>query len=191
MARAGLALLVVLPLSACGVSEGDAPRPIDSDIAELLQPEEEPTPVEATQQRLLMVTWVRGDKLVRAVRLGVADTRQERLDAALSALLGGPRPVEKTRGFTTLLPPDVVVAGEVKRARVFIEVEFGGGVETGGLPLAVGQVAVTALALPRVRSVLFTVDGTPTVVPVPSRRGSGKNTARVVRASDYRTVIAR
>lgn len=187
-----MALLVTLSLAACGVPEGDTPRPIDSDIAELLQPEElPPPPVEATQQRLLTVTWVRGEKLVRTARLGFAETREERLDAALTALLGGPRPVEKTRGFTTLLPPDVVVAGEVKRARVVINVELGAGVETGGLPLAIGQVAVTALAVPRVRSVLFTVDGTPTAVPVPRRRGSGKNTARVVRASDYRTVIAR
>lgn len=183
-------MLAVLALAACGVSEGDAPRPIDSDIAGLLQPEEQPPPVEATQQRLLTVTWVRGDKLVRAARQGVADTRQERLDAALSVLLGGPRRAEKSRGLTTLLPPDVVVAGEVMRTRVLIEIELGSGVESGGLPLAVGQVAVTALAVPHVRSVLFTVDGTPTVVPVPSRRGPGKNTARFVRASDYRTVIA-
>ncbi len=186
-----LSLLLTLPLTACGVAAGDGPQPIDSDIAELLQPEETPTAPVTAQQRLLTVTWVRGDKLVRAVRLGVAETRQERLDVALVALLSGPGPVEQTRGFTTLLPPDVRVVGEVKRGRVVVALELGGGLETGGLPLAVGQVAVTALAVPRVRSVVFTIDGTPTAVPVPSTRGPGRDTARVVRVSDYRTVLAR
>ena len=115
-----VSLLLALSLTACGVSAGDGPQPIDSDIAELLRPEETPTAPETAQQRLLTVTWVRGDKLVRAVRLGVAETRQERLDAALDALLSGPRPVEQTRGFTTLLPPDVLVVGEVKRGRVVV-----------------------------------------------------------------------
>jgi len=184
-------LLLALSLTACGVSAGDGPQPIDSDIADLLQPQATPTPVETTKPRLLTVTWVRGEKLVRSVRLGVAETRQERLDAALNALLSGPRPREKTKGFTTLLPPDVVVRGEVKRGRAVIALELGAGLEPGGLPIAVGQVAVTALAVPRVRSVVFTVDGAPTSVPVPSTRGPGRDTARVVRASDYRSVLAR
>ena len=184
------ALVLVFPLPACGVSVGDGPRPIDSDIAELLQPEEAPTTSETDPQRVLTVTWVRGDKLKRAARLGVAETRQEQLDAALIALLGGPSPAERTRGFTTLLPPDVQVVGEVKRGRAVIALELGAGLEPGGLPLAVGQVALTALAVPRVRTVVFTVDGTRTSVPVPSARGSGRETVRVVRESDYRTVLA-
>jgi spore germination protein GerM len=156
-----------------------------------LQPEQTPTPAETTKQRLLTVTWVRGEKLVRAVRLGVAETRQQRLEAALDVLLSGPGPRERARGLTTLLPPDVVVRGEVKRARAVIAIELGAGLESGGLPLAVGQVAVTALAVPQVRSVVFTVDGAPTAVPVPSKRGSGRDTVRVVRASDYRSVLGR
>jgi spore germination protein GerM len=185
------ALLVAPTLAACGVPAGDGPQPVDSDIAELLQPEAKPTPTETTKPRLLTVTWVRGEKLVRSARLGVAETRQERLDAALLGLLSGPRPREQTKGFTTLLPPDVVVGGEVKRGRAVISIELGAGLEPGGLPLAVGQVAVTALAVPRVRSVVFTVDGSPTAVPVPRTRGPGRDTVRVVRASDYRSVLAR
>lgn len=183
--------LLALSLAACGVSAGDGPQPVDSDIADLLKPEVTPTPAETLKQRLLTVTWVRGEKLVRAVRLGAADTRQERLDAALDVLLSGPGAREQTKGLTTLLPPDVVVRNEVKRGRAVIALELGGGIEPGGLSLAVGQVAVTALAVPRVRSVVFTVDGAPTAVPVPRTRGPGKDTARVVRASDYRSVLAR
>jgi spore germination protein GerM len=184
-------LLLTVSLTACGVSAGDGPQPIDSDIAELLQPEATPTPAETTKRRLLTVTWVRGEKLVRSVRLGVAETRQERLDAALDSLLSGPRQREQTKGLSTLLPPDVVVKGEVKRGRAVIAIELGAGLEPGGLPLAVGQVAVTALAVPRIRTVVFTVDGTPTPVPVPRTRGPGRDTVRVVRASDYRSVLAR
>lgn len=182
---------LAVSLTACGVSAGNGPQPIDSDIAELLKPKVTPTPAETTKQRLLAVTWVRGEKLVRAVRLGVAETRQERLDAALQVLLSGPGPREQTKGLTTLLPPDVVARSEVKRGRAVIALELGGGVEPGGLSLAVGQVAVTALAVPRVRSVVFTVGGAPTAVPVPRTRGPGRDTARVVRASDYRSVLAR
>jgi len=191
VASVGLVLVLPLPLTACGVSSSDGPQPIDSDIAELLQPVETPTPAETALQQRLTVTWVRGDKLVRTVRLGVAESRQERLDAALDGLLSGPGPVEQTRGLTTLLPPDLLVDGEVRRNRVVVDIVLGAGLESSGLPLAVGQVAVTALAVPGVSSVAFTVDGSPTVVPVPSNRRPGPDTARVVRMLDYRPVLAR
>jgi hypothetical protein len=74
----------------------------------------------------------------------------------------------------------------VKRRRVLIELTVDTGIESVGLPLAVGQIAVTALAVPRVRTVVFSVDGLPTSVPLPGGRGD----ASVVRLSDYRTVLA-
>jgi spore germination protein GerM len=188
---AALASVSTLVLTACGVPAGDGPQPVDTDIAQLLQPEATPSSTATTKPRLLTVTWVRGDKLVRTARLGAAETRQERLDAAIHVLLDGPRPVDHTRGFTTLLPPDVQVTGDVKRGRVVIELTVPAGLEPGGLPLAVGQVAVTALAVPRVRTVVFTIDGETTAVPLPDRKGPGRNDARVVRASDYRSVLAR
>lgn len=189
-----LATLVAAALTAgCSVPAGDEPRPVDSDIAALLEPEVTPTPTATTTtgERLLTVTWVRGDKLVRVGRLGVANTREERLDAALAVLLDGPLPLEQEKGFTTLLPPDVQVTGEVKRVRAVIELTVGTGLEPGGLPIAVGQVAVTALSVARVRTVVFTVDGVPTAVPLPGDDGSGSDTARVVRLSDYRSVLVR
>ena len=137
------------------------------------------------------MTWVRGDKLVRAVRLGCCRDPAAASGCRVRGLPSGPRPLEQKRGLTTLLPPDLVVKGDVKRGRVVVDLEVGAGLEPTGLPLAVGQVAITALAVPRIRSVVFTLDGTPTAVPVPSTRGTGRDTARVVRASDYRTVLAR
>ncbi len=181
------ALAVGLSLvTGCGVPAGDGPSPVDSDIAELLVPEPTPTATATSEQVKLTVTWVRGDSLARAQRLGLADTRQDRLDVTLDELLRGPRPAEQIKGFTTLLPPDVQVAGDVKGRRALIELTVGTGLEPVGLPLAVGQIAVTALSVPRVRSVVFTVDGVPTPVPLPGSRGD----TRVVRLSDYRTVLA-
>lgn len=186
-----LAIVAVLAMTGCGVSASDGPQPIESDIAELLEPQDEPTVPETEPKRLVTVTWVRGDRLARTPRIGVAETPQERLDSAFAALLSGPRAAEQTRGLTTLLPPDVQVSGEIKRRRAVVALDLGGGLEPGGLSLAIGQVAVTALAVPGVQSVVFTVDGTPTAVPVPSSRGSGRDIVRVVRASDYRKVLAR
>jgi spore germination protein GerM len=186
-----LALVTTTLLTAgCSVPAGDTPRPVDSDIAALLEPEIVPTPTQTAGERLLTVTWVRGDTLVRVGRLGVADTRQDRLDVALAELLDGPLPLGQQKGLTTLLPPDVQVTGEIKRSRAVIALTVGTGLEPGGLPLAVGQVAVTALSVARVRTVVFTVDGVPTEVPLPDD-DSGRDTARVVRLSDYRSVLVR
>lgn len=177
---------VLVALAGCGVPAADGPQPVESDIAALLQPEPSPTATETAEPRLITVTWVRGDSLARAQRPGLADTRQQQLDVALDALLNGPRPAEQIKGSTTLLPPDLQLTGELRKRRAVIDLTVETGLEPVGLPLAVGQVAVTALSVPRVRSVVFSVDGVPTPVPVPDDRGD----ADVVRLSDYRSVLA-
>ena len=182
---AGMAIGAVL-VAGCGVPATDGPQPVDSDIAQLLEPAPSPTATVTAELRQITVTWVRGDSLARAQRAGSAETRQQRLDVALEMLLTGPRPAEQIKGSTTLLPPDLQLAGEVQKRRAVIELTVDTGLEPVGLPLAVGQVAVTALAVPRVRSVVFSVDGVPTPVPLPNNRGD----ARVVRLSDYRGVLS-
>lgn len=177
---------VVVALAGCGVPAADGPQPVESDIAALLQPAPNPTVTQTAELRLITVTWVRGDSLARVQRPGLADTRQQQLDVALDALLSGPRPAEQIKGATTLLPPDLQLTGELRKRRAVIELTVDTGLEPVGLPLAVGQVAVTALAVPRVRSVVFSVDGVPTPVPLPNSRGD----AQVVRLSDYRSVLA-
>ena len=136
-------------VAGCGVPAADGPQPVGSDIAQLLEPEPSPTSTVTTEPRQITVTWVRGDSLARAQRSGLAETRQERLDVAFAALLDGPRPAEQIKGSTTLLPPDLQLTGEVRRRRAVIELTVDTGLEPVGLPLAVGQVAVTALAVPR------------------------------------------
>ena len=178
--------VAVAVLAGCGIPAADGPQPVESDIAALLQPAPNPTVTQTAEPRLITVTWVRGDSLARAQRPGLADTRQQQLDVALDELLSGPRPAEQIKGATTLLPPDLQLTGELRKRRAVIELTVDTGLEPVGLPLAVGQVAVTALAVPRVRSVVFTVDGVPTSVPLPNSRED----AKVVRLSDYRGVLA-
>lgn len=182
---AGGVVLIASLVVGCGVPAADGPQPVDSDIAQLLEPEPSPAATETAAPRAITVTWVRGDSLARSVRPGIAETRQEQLNVALDLLLSGPRPAEQIKGSTTLLPPDLLLSGELRKRRAVIELTVDTGLEPVGLPLAVGQVAVTALAVPRVQSVVFSVDGVPTPVPLPDGRGD----ARVVRLADYRDVL--
>ncbi|HEX5018658.1 MAG TPA: GerMN domain-containing protein [Actinomycetes bacterium] len=175
-------------LSACAVPEGSEARPVDSDIAELLTPEVTPTPdvTEAPPQQPIHVTWVRGQRLVQVLRLEPVRTRQQKLDVAFNELRIGPRPTEQRRNLISLLPPDLIFEGDVRGERTVINLN--GNLETpqSGVTLAVGQLATTALAVPGVRNVVFTIDGDRIRVPVP---GGGKLKG-VVEMRDYRRILS-
>ena len=181
-----LAVVTAPLLGGCAVSEGSKARPVDSDIAALLTPTDTPTPERTAREKPTPVTWVKGEKLVQTVRLIPAKTRQDRLDAALLELVvQGPRPAEQSRGLETKIPPGLSVDGTVHHARVMLDVPKGSQVEPGGVELAVGQLATTALSIPKVRTVVFSIDGTPTEVSVPD----AKKPQRVLRMRDYRSVL--
>lgn len=172
--------LLAAVTTACGVPPSDGAQPVESEIAALLdRASTEASPGEVD----VVVAWVRGDQLIEATRQVSAETRQEQLDAALAALLGGPTTDEQRGGLTTLLPPDLGVDGVVEGGRVVLDLTAASALEPGGVPLAVGQAALTGLGVPGVRRVVFAVDGEPTPVPLPDG-----GTTRVVRAADYRTV---
>jgi hypothetical protein len=181
-----LTLATGLVLGGCSVPSGSEARPIDSDIAALLTPMATPTPERTASEKRTLVTWVRGEKLVQTERLIPAKTRQDRLDAALLELVvNGPRPAEQRRGLETKIPPGLSVDGTVRRARVMLDVPKGSQVEPGGVQLAVGQLATTALSIPGVRTVVFSIDGSPTEVSVPDAR----KPQRVLTMRDYRSVL--
>ncbi len=176
---------LVVGLAGCAVPDGSEAHPVDSDIAGLLSPQATPSPVETLPPRPVSVTWVRGNMLDRVGRFVPASSRSELLKAALFELEVGPRPTEQRQGYRTLLPVDLVIEGELRRTRASIDLKLTTPTETGGVALAVGQIAVTALAVPHVRSVVFSVNGRRTKVEVPGRqRGVG-----VVRERDYRGVL--
>jgi hypothetical protein len=173
-------------LSGCSTPGGSGPRPVDSDIAALLTPTATPTPQHTAQAKPTLVTWVKGQKLVQTVRFIPAKTRQDRLEAALFELVvNGPRASEQRRGLETTIPPGLVIDGTVHRRRVTLDVPNNSQFESGGVELAVGQLATTALSIPNVRTVVFSVDGSPTDVSVPD----AKKPQRVLTMRDYRTVL--
>ena len=182
---ASAAAVVLLAASACAVPEGSEARPVDSDIADLLQPEETPTPIDTAPPQQVRVTWVRGEKLVPVERLVRAGSREDQLDAALFELAVGPGSAEQSRGLITLLPPDLVIDGTVRRSRAVLDLTVTTQTEQGGVPLAVGQLATTAMSVPGVTSVRFSVDGDRFDAPIPG----GSRDKRVVTMKDYRGVI--
>jgi spore germination protein GerM len=177
--------LLAAATTACGVPPSDGPRPVESEIAALLDRGGTGSTSASPGEVDVVVAWVRGDQLIRATRQVSAESRQEQLDAALTALLAGPSTDEQRGGLTTLLPPDLGVDGVVEGRRVVLDLTAASALEPGGVPLAVGQAALTALAVPEVTRVVFAVEGEPTPVPLPD----GGST-RVVRAADYRAVTS-
>ncbi|MFL6180403.1 MAG: GerMN domain-containing protein [Actinomycetes bacterium] len=180
LAVAGLALV------SCSVPSGSDARPVDSDIAALLTPSVTPTPEATARQRPSRITWVKKEKLVQRIRLIPAKTRQDRLDGALLELVvNGPSPAEQKHGLETKIPPGLSIDGTVHGSRVKLDVPNNSTFEQGGVEWAVGQLATTALSIPSVRQVVFSVDGSPTEVTVP---GADKP-QRVLTMRDYRKVL--
>lgn len=180
-----LGAIAVIAMTGCAAPEGSEARPVDSDIAELLSPTTTPSPVETLPPRPVSVTWVRGNKLEPVGRLVSAASREQLLDTALLELSFGPRPTEQTQGYRTSLPSDVVFEGTIRRARASVDLQLTTPTEPGGVELAVGQIATTALAIKGVNTVVFSVDGQPERVPVPTRNRD----VRVVRATDFRSLL--
>jgi hypothetical protein len=181
------AAVLLLALTGCSVSDQSEPRPIDSDIAELLSQSATPTPAESAPVVRTRVTWVKGADYVRSVRRLPAQNRQQQLELALVALVAGPVSAELDAGLESRIPPSLTVDGIVRGDRVVLDVPNDSQFEQSGVEQAVGQLAITALSLPDVQQVLFTIDGTRTAVPVPD----AKKPQRVVTMADYRRALRR
>ena len=180
-----VALLASVFVSGCAVPEGSEARPVDSDIAGLLSPQATPSPTEALPPRRVWVTWVKGNKLEQLGRFVPATTRDELLDGAMLELRLGPRPSEQVEGFRTLLPIDLEIDADLRGRVAAVDLVVTTQTQQSGVELAVGQIATTALSIQGVRSVVFSVNGEATRVPVPDRNRE----VRVVQASDYRTLL--
>ncbi len=177
-AAAGLAVSL---LAACGVPSSDGPEPLSPDI-DLITPIATPSETEAATVKV-KVAWVSGHKLRLVDRSVVAHGRQAGVDAALTALVGGPDSSEQTKGFITLVPPDTILDPNLTGHRATVDLTL--ATTAANQQLAVGQIAMTVLATPGVESVAFTADGSRVSVPLP---GGGRSEGPVTR-HDYVKVL--
>ena len=176
-----LAAALLASLVGCGVPSSDGPEPLSPDI-DLLGPLPTPTETEAETVKV-KVAWVSGKDLRLVDRSVVAEGRQGRVDSALTALVGGPDSSEQSRGLTTLVPPDTILDPELERHRTTVDLTL--ATTAANQQLAVGQIALTVLAVPGVRSVRFTVAGSPVSVPLPD----GSRSKGPVKRHDYVKVL--
>jgi hypothetical protein len=167
---------IALTATACGLPEGGSPQQIDrQQIPTALQQSDAahgdaPT-VAAPEQDRTGAFWVDGDgKLVAAV---IADTKSpdawERVQHLLDALASGPTDELHTLGLGTALGEGahLTVTGQHDR-HIRVEVDLGEPSPSADLlPLAIGQIVLTASTVPGVEDVELTQDGQPLPVPLP------------------------
>ena len=176
-------VVVSLFVTACGVPSTDGPQALPPDIAVIRPAPTDTSVIDATQT--VGVAWIRGQRLIVIDRLVAAEARAELVNAALGVLVGGPNTVEREEGLTTLVPPDASLTAQLSGRRAVVELQL--GLAPVNQSLAVGQVALTALSVRGVRSVEFTVNGTPTSVPLPG----GEESKGPVTARDYKDSVVR
>ena len=178
--------LVVLFAAGCGVPSSDGPEDVPSDLAAIgPSPGASSASPAVTATAHVGVTWIHGQRLTVIGRRVVASGRSERVNAALAALVGGPTRAERKAGLTTRVPPDAVLLAEISGRRAIVNLDLGSAPVSQSL--AVGQVALTALSVRGVHSVVFTVAGSAVPVPLPG----GKESRGPVTARDYRSVVKR
>jgi hypothetical protein len=184
--------LALLAASGCGV-------PTDG-TAERINPDEVPYGLittgaasSATTQLLVPradqphIYWVDSDDRAVAVPTSTTGSGPAALTALLGRLTAGPSDNERRAGLGTALSPQTSV-----RVRALVQgvadLEVRTTVEDPAadrLPLAVGQMVLTATSVPGVEAVRLLRDGHPVAVPVVG----GALIAEPVRASDYSDLL--
>ena len=180
---------------ACGVPEDGSTRSVaDDDVPyRLLQnssavaaPTHAPQGRDVTAPQVFLVDR-EGNLVPRALQVPVGGPEQV-ADAALRALAAGPTDLQRGSGLSTALGPD----GRVRlldlaegTARVSLDVPES-GVSADRLPLAVGQVVLTAVSVQGVDRVQLVRDGQLVGAPLPG----GEQTTEPLVAADYASLLA-
>ncbi|MEV6286192.1 GerMN domain-containing protein [Kribbella sp. NPDC051770] len=189
--RWGLAV-VVLVVGGCGVPAQDSPVGIDPEVVpsrlrETALPREASPPTAEPGQVSVVVNFVRKDRLVRSVREVPNGPAQDRLAAIVAALVAGPTERERASGISSALPVGLeltVSALEGSRAVIGLTGEADGSAAEN--VLAVGQIVLTATAIPTVKEVSFERDG----LPVEALLADGALTMNPLTAADYAALRA-
>lgn len=190
--RLGLSgAVLALFLCACGAPTSGDVQELPSVPYNLMSPTPPATSAPAAQPsarpRLYLV---RDDTLVpvRVSTSAAADTAAT-VTALLQRLTQGPQEAERNRGLSSALGPDVAV-GLVRMDGTTAVVDVRAGAQpprAGRLPLAVGQIVLTAVSVPGVEAVQLTADGHPVQAPLPD----GALTERPLVGRDYISLLGR
>ena len=186
-----VAAVVVCLLAACGAPTSGEVQDLPTVPYGLMSPTS-PDPSAPTSQRDVRprVYLVREDQLV-PVPAGapVPGDVDSTVGALLERLAVGPQEAERTRGLSSALGPDVGIGlVRIEGTTAVVEVRAGAQLPSAGrLPLAVGQIVLTAVSVPGVDRVQLTAGGKPVQAPLPD----GALTDRPLDAADYASLVAR
>ena len=177
-------------LAGCGAPSGGDLRPLTEVPYNLMSPATAaPSSALAPSYAKPVVFMVKDDVLVPASAPipAAADDAATVVGATLAKLAEGPSEDERARGLSTALGPDVgITLSRIDGATAVIDIRAGDQVPTAGrLPLAVGQVVLTAVSVPGIDSVLLTAEGKPSEAPLPG----GALTGRALVAADYDSLV--
>jgi len=177
-------------LTACGApTSGDvqALRTVPYDLMSPTSPATtEPTPQPDVRPRVYLV---RDDLLVPVPTSSRdAGSSSSTVAALLERLALGPQEDERTRGLSSALGPDVGIGlVRLEGTTAVVDVRAGDQLPSAGrLPLAVGQIVLTAVSVPGVDRVQLTAEGKPVQAPLPD----GALTDRPLSAPDYSSLVA-
>jgi spore germination protein GerM len=146
----------------------------------------EPAPQADVRPRVYLV---RDDLLVPVpASARAAESSSATVAALLERLALGPQEDERTRGLSSALGPDVVIGlVRLEGTTAVVDVRAGAQLPSAGrLPLAVGQIVLTAVSVPGVDRVQLTAEGKPVQAPLPD----GALTDRPLSAPDYASLVA-
>ena len=181
-------------LSGCGLPRDESARSIDRNEVPynlLGKVEDSPgrsTPEDASTSQPTLY-WVEHEKNLVAVApsVPVKGTRYAQVQQLLRELSGGPPVGERTSGLSTNLSPGTnIEVTELSGSTVVLDVGTGSQPPSADrLPLAIGQVVLTATSIAAVDQVVFTRDGEPLQAPLPG----GALTSQSVTAADYSALV--
>jgi hypothetical protein len=195
LARRAILAAAFMLISACGIPRDGSTRAVaDDDVpyrllqssAAVATPTPPPDGREVTLPQVFLLDSDR-QLVPRALQVPVGSPQQV-ADAALLALASGPTDPQRASGLSTALGPDVrvrLVDLAEGTARVSLDV-LESGVSADRLPLAVGQVVLTAVSVQGVDRVLLVRDGQPIGAPLPG----GEQTTEPLVADDYASLLA-
>ena len=185
------AVLTCWLLTACGAPTSGEVQDLPTVPYGLMSPTSPDTSAPTSQQDLRpRVYLVRDDQLVPvpagAPAPGDVDST---VGALLERLAVGPQEAERNRGLSSALGPDVDIGlVRIEGTTAVVEVRAGAQLPSAGrLPLAVGQIVLTAVSVPGVDRVQLTAGGKPVQAPLPD----GAITDRPLDAADYASLVAR